>query len=175
MYEVPDNDFCQYLIGAWKRNLEWRHFGGSFKHLRTSNSVVVIDEANDAAAEPGTRFLNWRFGRSTDEEELQLGFCMQLIPDAACTHLQWNYGGRMCQGIFHAGAAAASLNFRTDSGIITITYRAVDDNGKAQPVAAATFVSDRLTKSIKTQKGSPQACRALTLREVDAFYESTLV
>eukprot|EP00656_Telonema_subtile_P000373 TRINITY_DN10171_c0_g1_i1.p1 TRINITY_DN10171_c0_g1~~TRINITY_DN10171_c0_g1_i1.p1 ORF type:complete len:111 (+),score=18.10 TRINITY_DN10171_c0_g1_i1:111-443(+) len=36
--------FDRYLVGAWKRTLQWREFGGSFAHLRTSNTIVVIDE-----------------------------------------------------------------------------------------------------------------------------------
>ena len=41
-YVVPSGDFASYLEGTWKRNLEWRHFGGSYQHLRVSNTVVVI-------------------------------------------------------------------------------------------------------------------------------------
>ena len=35
-------DIYKYLVGAWKRNLEWREFGHEFAHLRESNSIVVV-------------------------------------------------------------------------------------------------------------------------------------
>ena len=40
-YSVPNNDFYKYLLGPWKRTLEWREFGGGFAHLRTSNVAVM--------------------------------------------------------------------------------------------------------------------------------------
>jgi hypothetical protein len=45
------------LKGYWKRNLEWRHFGGSFKHLRSTNNVVLIEEDVDAAKQPNTQYV----------------------------------------------------------------------------------------------------------------------
>lgn len=54
-YELPSGDFCGFLKGFWKRNLEWRHFGGSFKHLRATNNVVFIEEDRDAAHQPNTQ------------------------------------------------------------------------------------------------------------------------
>lgn len=54
-YELPNGDFCGFLKGFWKRNLEWRHFGGSFKHLRATNNVVLIEEDRDAAHQPNTQ------------------------------------------------------------------------------------------------------------------------
>lgn len=54
-YEVPGGDFCEYLKGFWKRNLEWRQFGASFKHLRATNNVVFIEEDLNAARQPNTQ------------------------------------------------------------------------------------------------------------------------
>jgi len=54
-FEVPGGDFCEYLKGFWKRNLEWRQFGASFKHLRATNNVVFIEEDMDAARQPNTQ------------------------------------------------------------------------------------------------------------------------
>ncbi|CAM9131215.1 unnamed protein product, partial [Laminaria digitata] len=34
-YSPPDDDIALYLVGVWKRNLEWREFGPGFQHLRT--------------------------------------------------------------------------------------------------------------------------------------------
>ena len=39
------HDFAEYLRGVWKRNLEWRHFGGSYEHVRTSSTVVAVRAA----------------------------------------------------------------------------------------------------------------------------------
>lgn len=37
----PD-DFQTFLVGVWKRNLEWREFGGSFGFLRSSNTIIKV-------------------------------------------------------------------------------------------------------------------------------------
>ena len=40
-----EDGFCgfdRYLVGSWKRTLQWREFGGAFAHLRTSNTIVVV-------------------------------------------------------------------------------------------------------------------------------------
>ena len=42
-------DVASLLNGAWKRNLQCRRFGGGFDLLRASNSVVVIEDAPEAA------------------------------------------------------------------------------------------------------------------------------
>lgn len=38
-------DFAEYLVGTWKRNLEWRNFGGAFEHMRSSNTIVVVRDS----------------------------------------------------------------------------------------------------------------------------------
>ena len=97
-------NFCSFLVGKWKRNLEWRHFGGSFEHLRTSNTIVVIEEASPSggAAEPRSggkqeaRFLRWHFGKekSLDPSDLRFGYEMKFIPDAnGAQFMEWEYAG----------------------------------------------------------------------------------
>jgi hypothetical protein len=54
VYQVPGDDWGIYLVGAWKRTLECREFGRGYEHQRTSNSVVVVEQAEGVAAEPGT-------------------------------------------------------------------------------------------------------------------------
>eukprot|EP00638_Chattonella_subsalsa_P002669 CAMPEP_0117736718 /NCGR_PEP_ID=MMETSP0947-20121206/2102_1 /TAXON_ID=44440 /ORGANISM="Chattonella subsalsa, Strain CCMP2191" /LENGTH=95 /DNA_ID=CAMNT_0005552073 /DNA_START=47 /DNA_END=331 /DNA_ORIENTATION=- len=89
-YSVSNGDFYTYLLGAWKRNLNWIELGRSFSHLRTSNSVILIEEKADAAAEPETRFLNWKVGASLDEDRLRIETCMQFIPDENGTmRMEW--------------------------------------------------------------------------------------
>lgn len=61
-YELPNGDFAGYLKGFWKRNLEWRHFGGSFKHVRATNNVVFIEEDLEAARQPDTQCVCWAIG-----------------------------------------------------------------------------------------------------------------
>lgn len=61
-------DFYSYLIGTWKRNLEWREFGGSYAHLKTSNTICKaqyegihfisrdqIEEISKVDTDPGSR------------------------------------------------------------------------------------------------------------------------
>ncbi len=54
-FKIPNGDLCSYLKGFWKRNLEWRQFGASFHHLRSTNNVVFIEEDLDAAKQPDTK------------------------------------------------------------------------------------------------------------------------
>ena len=35
-------EFVDNLVGTWKRCLQWRHFGGAFQYLRSSNTVIVV-------------------------------------------------------------------------------------------------------------------------------------
>ncbi|CAM9852335.1 unnamed protein product, partial [Hapterophycus canaliculatus] len=60
-YRLPNDDICGFLLGSWKRSLEWREFGPSFQHVRTSNSLVAIENCRDAAVEPGTRWTSFCF------------------------------------------------------------------------------------------------------------------
>ncbi|KAL6055471.1 SKICH domain-containing protein [Balamuthia mandrillaris] len=77
-YSVPDHDFYHFLLGAWKRNLEWREFGGTFPHVRTSNTVVLIEEFHRLDSEPSTRYLKWSFGKSLHKNDLRFGYIMKV-------------------------------------------------------------------------------------------------
>eukprot|EP00611_Tribonema_gayanum_P006821 TRINITY_DN1615_c0_g1_i3.p1 TRINITY_DN1615_c0_g1~~TRINITY_DN1615_c0_g1_i3.p1 ORF type:complete len:139 (-),score=14.90 TRINITY_DN1615_c0_g1_i3:933-1349(-) len=125
VYAVPDGDLTQYLLGTWKRCLQWRYFGPGFAHLCGSSSIVEIEEALDVAAEPGTRFINWKIGKGSEasgdkaspspveSDDLKLALCMQVLPDAnGGSHLEWVYRGQVCNGRFHAQSASATLFFR---------------------------------------------------------------
>jgi len=59
VYQVPGGNFGQYLQGAWKRTLECREFGKSYEHLKTINSVVVVEKASNVAAEPNSYVSIW--------------------------------------------------------------------------------------------------------------------
>jgi len=42
------------------------------------------------------QFLNWKFGRSLEEEDLKLGYCMHFMRDTDITNLEWRYEGTCC-------------------------------------------------------------------------------
>lgn len=60
-YGPPDDDICGYLVGVWKRSLEWREFGPGFQHLRTrrvqSNAHQSCTENTDHYKKYGTVVL----------------------------------------------------------------------------------------------------------------------
>ncbi|KAF4324120.1 hypothetical protein BBO99_00001792 [Phytophthora kernoviae] len=130
-YEVANGDFCAYLKGFWKRNLEWRHFGSSFKHLRSTNNVVFIEEDLDAARQPNTTFLRWSFGRTHKKQDLASAYTVQFIPDEQGTFMEWSFEGVTCHGVFKPEASVAILNFTLQESMVTITYRVLDANTMA--------------------------------------------
>jgi hypothetical protein len=59
--------------------LRRQHFGGSFQTLRTTNTVVVIDEyLIKGQEEAGVRYLKWSFGKSLEKSELRFGYVMKV-------------------------------------------------------------------------------------------------
>ncbi|CAH0517671.1 unnamed protein product [Peronospora belbahrii] len=130
-FNVPNGDFCAYLKGYWKRNLEWRHFGTSFKHLRSTNNVVLIEEDLDAARQPNTQFLRWSFGRTHKKEDLASAYTVQFIPNEQGTFMEWSFEGVTCHGVFKPEASVAILNFCLQESMVTITYRVLDVNTMA--------------------------------------------
>ncbi|KAF4035815.1 hypothetical protein GN244_ATG12158 [Phytophthora infestans] len=130
-YDVPNGDFCAYLKGFWKRNLEWRRFGASFKHLRSTNNIVFIEEDLDAAGQPNTQFLRWSFGRTLKQQDLSSAYTVQFIPDEQGTFMEWSFEGVTCHGVFKLEANVAILNFCLQESMVTITYRVLDANTMA--------------------------------------------
>ncbi|GLD97452.1 hypothetical protein PINS_up006136 [Pythium insidiosum] len=130
-YAIPNGDFCSYLKGFWKRNLEWRHFGASFKLLRSTNNVVQIEEDPDAARQPNTQFLKWSFGRSHKKQDLVSAYTIQFIPDEEGTFMEWSFEGVTCHGVFKPEASVAIFNFCLQDSMVTITYRILDANTMA--------------------------------------------
>jgi len=49
-------DFFQFLLGTWKRNMEWHEFGGSFGLLKTTNMLCKVEEYYKLDAEPGEKY-----------------------------------------------------------------------------------------------------------------------
>jgi hypothetical protein len=99
----------------------------NFPHLRTSNTVVKIEEYKTAAVvEPGTRLLKWSFG--ADLDTLAYGYVIRFSHEDDMTKLEWQYGGESCTGIFNSGTSTAVLNFFLRTSTLTITYRILDAN-----------------------------------------------
>ena len=51
-------DFPSFLVGKWKRTLEWHGFGGDYEHIRSTNSVVGVDDDPNGVPEQGTRLTS---------------------------------------------------------------------------------------------------------------------
>ncbi|CEG38458.1 -like protein [Plasmopara halstedii] len=130
-YAIPSGDICAYLKGFWKRNLEWRHFGSGFQHLRSTNSVVFIEEDADAARQPNTQFLRWSFGRTLKQQDLAVAYTVQFIPDEQGIFMEWSFEGVTCHGVFKPETNVAILNFCLRESVVTITYRVLDANTMA--------------------------------------------
>ncbi|CAK5160331.1 unnamed protein product, partial [Aphanomyces euteiches] len=126
-----DGDFSAYLVGTWKRTLEWRNFGSTFSHVRTTNNVVVIEEDTSAAKQPNTRFLKWSFGRGLRKNELTYAYTIQFIPDEQGTFMEWSFEGVTCHGLFKPESSVAIFNFCLQDSMVTITYRILDANTMA--------------------------------------------
>lgn len=54
------------------------------------------------------QFLNWKFGRSLEEEDLKLGYCMHFLPGVDMTNLEWRYEGKK-RGDSFASSPSLSL------------------------------------------------------------------
>eukprot|EP01111_Echinosteliopsis_oligospora_P012926 TRINITY_DN450_c0_g1_i1.p1 TRINITY_DN450_c0_g1~~TRINITY_DN450_c0_g1_i1.p1 ORF type:complete len:224 (-),score=62.36 TRINITY_DN450_c0_g1_i1:8-679(-) len=126
-FKIPDNDFFTYLLGSWKRNLEWRELGGAFQHLRTSNTIVLIEEYQKIEGD-GTRHLKWSFGKTISKSELHFGYIMKFVnfPKNQETYLEWVYTGTVCHGKFMPASNVAILNFFQAHSTVLVVYRVVD-------------------------------------------------
>ena len=78
MADGAPQDFFNHIDGTWKRNLEWRHFGLAYQHLRTSNTIVQVNK--HAAKSDGRKFLTWSFGLDLRPKSMKFGYVMTLEP-----------------------------------------------------------------------------------------------
>ncbi|EGG21857.1 hypothetical protein DFA_01743 [Cavenderia fasciculata] len=147
-YQIPDNDFYTYLLGTWKRNLEWKEFGGLFPHIRTSNTVVMIEESTNFNSDPSSRFLKWSFGKSLSKNEMRFGYLMKMVsaPKNIETYLEWTYIGTLCHGKYLPATNCAVLNFFQPLSTVLVTYRVVDENTMSVCVVE---VDEKQTPSIQ--------------------------
>eukprot|EP00164_Ancoracysta_twista_P012188 GFYU01019058.1.p1 GENE.GFYU01019058.1~~GFYU01019058.1.p1 ORF type:complete len:183 (-),score=36.68 GFYU01019058.1:687-1235(-) len=126
LYRLPNNDFATYLVGGWKRNLEWRDFGGNFGHRRTFNTFVsIVDNGQD---EDGTKYLKWSFGKSFQVEHLRFGYIMKFSPNTRGQHtkMEWRYSDTTCHGKFIPETGIASFQYFTAKATVVVTYRVCD-------------------------------------------------
>jgi hypothetical protein len=99
-FTLKSNDLHSYLQGVWKRNLEWRSFGGAYQHIQATNAVVVIDNVRNNSSsssgsnginnnDEGPSYLDWSFTykQSVNEEKLVFGYRMKCIPDKQGTYM----------------------------------------------------------------------------------------
>ena len=98
-FTLKSNDLHSYLQGVWKRNLEWRSFGGAYQHIQATNVVVVIDNVKDRNKkndnnikhnnDEGPSYLDWSFTfkQSINAEKLVFGYRMKCIPDKQGTYM----------------------------------------------------------------------------------------
>eukprot|EP00002_Diphylleia_rotans_P005386 TRINITY_DN14518_c0_g1_i1.p2 TRINITY_DN14518_c0_g1~~TRINITY_DN14518_c0_g1_i1.p2 ORF type:complete len:184 (-),score=35.38 TRINITY_DN14518_c0_g1_i1:179-730(-) len=147
-YQVPNHDIHSFLVGHWKRNLEWREFGNEFKLLRNSNTVVVIEDSPQKGdSNVGFRFLKWTFGKTLGSDFVS-GYLMKLDPPAHSgeTNLEWKSSGTVCRGQYIPQAGLIVMNFILRSSTVIVTYRIVDADALA---VAIVEVDDRSQPTIQ--------------------------
>ena len=88
-------DFYDHMDGIWKRNLEWRHFGDAYQHLRTSNTIVQINK--HTSRKDGRQFLTWSFGLDLSQESTKFGYVMKLEPQVMHATVRRGDGGALQQ------------------------------------------------------------------------------
>ncbi|GAB5362672.1 hypothetical protein AAMO2058_000817800 [Amorphochlora amoebiformis] len=131
-------DPCVYLTGGWKRNLEWRQFGGNFKRLRGTNAIVVIEEYISSVEKKGERYLKWSFGRGLNESDLRFGYVMKFEEGldenksaSDSVSIEWQYCGHLCNGVYHKSSKVYVLNFFLKTSTVIITYKILNKNQMA--------------------------------------------
>ena len=117
--------FSNFLIGLWKRNLSWVGFGDTFSHLRTTNTLVLIEELSMSPPDPDAIYLKWSFGKNA-ESEMKYAYVMKFSDESEQTVVEWQYGGEACSGIFNPVTSTAVFSFFLRSSTVTVTYRVVD-------------------------------------------------
>jgi len=130
-FKLPGNDFMQYLTGAWKRNLEWREFGPSYRIFRTSNTLLLVSQ--EPCNEAGTKCLRWNFSKSLDPNDIKFSYDIKFrsISGSKNLQLEWDFGGITCKGRFIHSANVASLDFILPTSTVLATYRVIDQDTMA--------------------------------------------
>eukprot|EP00944_MAST-04C_sp_MAST-4C-sp1_P015729 g15729.t1 len=141
-FKLESNQLHGYLQGVWRRNLEWRSFGGSYQHLQATNSVVVIDNVRKRDEErgddrvsaeeggEGPSYLDWSFThkQNVHEDALIFGYRMKCIPDKNGTYMEWTHHNSRCHGNFRPVSSLMTLNFFMEDATIIVSYYILDSN-----------------------------------------------
>jgi len=133
---VSPSSISDYLVGQWSRNLRWRHFGGDYQTLQSTNSIVVIEEYVTKVVDPNCRLLKWSFGKTAEKSELRFGYVMKFLEEAnredgADTKIEWQYNGHACSGTFQPSTNSIVLSFQLLNSTVIITYRIIDQHSMA--------------------------------------------
>eukprot|EP01088_Endostelium_zonatum_P021291 TRINITY_DN8317_c0_g1_i1.p1 TRINITY_DN8317_c0_g1~~TRINITY_DN8317_c0_g1_i1.p1 ORF type:complete len:182 (+),score=22.22 TRINITY_DN8317_c0_g1_i1:58-603(+) len=162
-YRVPNDDLYKFLIGTWKRNLEWREFGNNFPHLRTSNTLVLIEEFVRLNPEPNTRQLKWSFSKSLEKSDFIFGYIMKFISlrdtknkNKILTNLEWDFMGETCHGKWIPEASLAILNFFLSSSSIIVTFKILDSETIAVCIQEFNHVNNQSGKTVNTENSTIQ-------------------
>ena len=131
-FKLESNQLHGYLQGVWRRNLEWRSFGGSYQHLQATNSVVVIDNVRKRDEERGDRvsaeegegpLLDWSFThkQNVHEDALIFGY-HEVHPGQNETYMEWTHHNSRCHGNFRPVSSLMTLNFFMEDATIIVSY-----------------------------------------------------
>ncbi len=141
-------DLSEFLVGSWSRTLHHQGFGENFPSIRSSHTVIKIENYSSAHPEPRTKFLKWSFGKSQAEEEMKFGFVMKLISgekasEADETRIEWQFNGAPCSGVYQPVTAALILNFHLGSLTAVNSFRILNENSIAVAIVEIPETSDR--------------------------------
>ncbi|KAJ9449595.1 hypothetical protein DIPPA_34032 [Diplonema papillatum] len=130
-------DVSRYLVGAWKRSLEERDFGGTFQFQRTSNLVIHIRE-DPAGGDGRSRVLHWTTEKTVGQRtESRIMYSMTLTAKSPTeASIAYDYEGAPCEGRFVAGPNALVMTHVDNAAaVVSLTYRILDGNTMALSVA----------------------------------------
>jgi len=130
------SDIASYLVGTWTRTLKHQIFGFDYVTLKTSTSVIQIEEYISRDPEPNTRYLKWSFGKQLNGQDLKFGYVMKFIrseqPELGQeTTIEYQYSGLPCTGIYNPVTATIVLNFNLKVQTQIITYRIQNESSLA--------------------------------------------
>ena len=101
--EAPVGDFYHYIQGCWKRNLQWREFGGGFRHLHSSNTLVCVEADAAPSSVNGQRALRWSFGQTLRPEQLSVAYVMMCTrASTGDMQMEWTIGTHRCSARYLA-------------------------------------------------------------------------
>ena len=123
-----DCGLAALLLGTWSRALAVRDLA-SGALLRASNSTLRIEAlADDAAAAPGTAWLQWHHAPDDEAAAAQPWLSMNVheADYDRQVRVEWSYGDRRQEGWFDEAAQTLTMTFKLPAHSVTYTYRVLD-------------------------------------------------